>query len=106
MRVRTGFGGHVRPRPTFVCDKCQRPATKLRNRHNSLACRHCHHAIPLSQKLDKVRRPILKAHRLEQFLALKTNAQKHTRDRLIKRYGEKAMMPVSNYKTRGAMHWK
>jgi len=75
-------------------------------RHGNLACKRCHKAIPLSQKLGKRTRPILKAHRLERFILLKTNSQQRTRDRLLKRYGEEAMMPVSSYRVRSPPHWK
>jgi hypothetical protein len=100
--IKTGFG---RPRYAFVCN-CGRPIIKLYFRYGNLACKHCHDAVNLSQKLDKHRRPILKAHRLETFIALKTNMQQRTRARLIKRYGEKAMRPQSNYRTRSPMLWK
>src|SRR5262249_40670191 len=101
--IRTGFG---RPRPAIHCDKCNRPFIKLYNRNNDLSCRHCHGAIYLSQSLNQHQRPILKAHRLEQFLLLKTNAQQRTRDRLLKRFGERAMMPKTNYRTNTPRHWK
>jgi len=101
--IRTGFG---RPRPAIHCDKCGRPFIKLYNRNNDLSCRHCHGSIYLSQSLNQHQRPILRAHRLEQFLLLKTNAQQRTRDRLLKRFGEKAMKPISNYRTHTPRHWK
>ena len=101
--IRTGFG---RPRPAVHCDKCQRPFIKLYNKHNDLSCRHCHGAIYLSQSLNQHQRPILKAHRLEQFLLLKTNAQQSTKARLLRRYGERAMMPRTNYNTHTRRHWK
>src|SRR5215471_14879645 len=101
--IRTGFG---RPRPAIHCDKCNRPFIKLYNRNNDLSCRHCHGAIYLSQSLNQDGRPILKAHRLERFLLLKTNAQQRTRERLLRRFGEKAMMPQSNYRTNTPRHWK
>jgi hypothetical protein len=100
--IKTGFG---RPRYAFVCN-CGRPIIKMYFSRGNLACKRCHDAVNLSQKLDKHRRPILKAHRLETFIALKTNLQQRTRARLIKRYGEKAMRPQSNYRTRSPMLWK
>jgi len=101
--IRTYFG---RPRPAIHCDKCGRPFIKLYNRNNDLSCRHCHGSIYLSQKLNQDGRPILKAHRLEQFLLLFFHAQHRTRDRLLKRFGEKAMMPQTNYNTHTPRHWK
>jgi hypothetical protein len=100
--IKTGFG---KPRYAFVCS-CGRPVIKMYFRLGNLACKRCHDAVHLSQKLDKHRRPILKAHRLETFIALKTNIQQRTRTRLIKRYGEKAAMPQSNYRTRTPALWK
>jgi hypothetical protein len=100
--IKTHFG---RPRYAFICN-CGRPVIKMYFRYGNLACKRCHNAVMLSQKLDKHRRPILKAHRLETFLALKTNIQQRTRARLIKRYGEKAAMPLSNYRTRTPALWK
>lgn len=100
--IRTYFG---RPRPAIHCDKCQRPSTKLYNLHNDLACKSCRGAIYLTQKLGKNTRPILRAHRLEQFMLLKTNAQQRSRERLVRQFGEKAMRPRSNYQLRSPRHW-
>src|SRR5262245_18645682 len=38
--LRTGFGGHYRPRPLFICN-CGRSVTKLYFTHGSLKCRRC-----------------------------------------------------------------
>jgi hypothetical protein len=101
-RIKTGFGF---PRPAFICD-CGRAVINLYFRHQNLACRRCVNATYASRTLDQRTRPILKKHRLESFLALKTNMQKHTRQRLLKRLGDKALMPQSNYNTRGRRLWK
>jgi hypothetical protein len=101
--IRTGFG---HPRPAIHCDKCRRAVTKLYNRFDDLACKHCRGAIYLSQKLNKHTRPALKAYRLARFLELKNNINKRTQERLLRKYGEKAMMPQSNYGTGTARHWK
>ena len=100
--IKTGFG---RPRYAFVCN-CGRPVITLYSRYASLACRRCSNAVHASQTLNKQTRPILKAHRLEAFLALKTNMLSRTRQRLRARLGEKALMPQSNYGTGTARHWK
>jgi hypothetical protein len=92
--IRTHFGY----RPAVHCDKCQKPVQKLYNRFDDLACRPCRGAIYLCQKLDKRTRPILKAHRLQVFLEFKNNINKSTQERLLKRYGEKAMRPQHNYR--------
>ena len=60
--IKTGFGGTKRPRYAFICS-CGRPTIKVYFRHGNLACKRCHNAVPLSQKLGKRTRPILKAHR-------------------------------------------
>jgi hypothetical protein len=101
-RIKTGFGF---PRPAFIC-QCGRAVINLYFRNQNLACRRCCNATYASRTLDKHTRPILKAHRLETFLELKTNIRKHTRHRLLKRLGEKALMPQSNYNTQGSRHWK
>ena len=100
--IKTGFG---RPRYAFVCS-CGRPVIQLYFRYASLACRRRSNAVHASQTLNKQTRPILKAHRLEAFLALKTNMLSRTRQRLRARLGEKALMPQSNYGTGTARHWK
>lgn len=101
--IRTGFGGL---RPEILCDKCQQPRKKLYNHHDDLACKRCRGAIYLSQKLDQNTRPTLRAYRLAGFLELKQNINKRTAERLIKRYGQKALMPQSNYNTQGPRGWK
>lgn|SRR5262249_54872752 len=100
--IRTHFG---HPRPAIHCDKCQRPVIKLYNRADDLACRHCKGVTYISRKLDKRTRPALRAHRIETFLALKRPMSKKVRDRLLKKYGEKALMPKSNYRTGTPRHW-
>ena len=100
--IKTGFG---RPCYAFVCS-CGRPVIQLYFRYASLACRRRSNAVHASQTLNKQTRPILKAHRLEAFLALKTNMLSRTRQRLRARLGEKALMPQSNYGTGTARHWK
>jgi hypothetical protein len=99
--IRVGFG----IRHASICD-CQRPVIKLYYLHRKLACKKCHNVVQLSQKLDKHTRPILKAYRLARFLELKANINQRTQERLLRRFGEKAMRPQSNYRTRGPMHWK
>jgi len=101
--AKTGFG---HPRPVICCDKCQRGAYKLYNRFDDLACKRCRGAIYLSQKITPKARPTLKAYRLARFLELKSNINKRTAERLIRQFGEKAMMPTSNYRTQGIRGWK
>jgi hypothetical protein len=101
--IKTGFGYF---RFAFIC-QCQRPVIKLYFRHANLACHACHKAIRASQTLGKRTRPLLKALRLQTFLDLKTSTmRKQTRQRLLKRLGEKSLMPQSNYGTQGTKHWK
>ena len=100
--AKTGFGY----RPLLQCDKCQRGARKLYNHLHDLACKHCRGAIYLSQRLDQHTRPTLRAYRLAGFLELKQNINKRTAERLIRQYGQKAMMPTSNYRTQGIRGWK
>jgi hypothetical protein len=116
---RTGFGGNYRPRPLFVC-QCGRSVTKLYFRHFNLACRRCTNALYASQVCGKHSRPILKTLRLENLLKLKSYMGNRNRQRLIaripktptKRLDGKRLshhsiqLPQSNYRTRGAMHWR
>jgi hypothetical protein len=103
----------------MICNGCQQPRIKLYFRYGSLNCRRCQSAIHGSQACSKDQRPILQAQRLKTFLSLKTYMRKSTRIRLTtrlrkapkhtlisKRLTDKAMLPVSNYATRGAMHWR
>jgi hypothetical protein len=117
--VRTGFGGNYRPRPLFVC-QCRRAVTKLYFRHFNLACRRCTNALYASQVCDKHSRPTLQALRLENLLKFKSHMGQRNRRRLIaripkthsKRLDSKRLkhhsiqLPQSNYRTRGAMHWR
>jgi hypothetical protein len=116
---RTGFGGNYRPRPLFICH-CGRSVTKLYFRHFNLACRRCTNALYASQVCDKHSRPTLQALRLENLLKFKSYMGQRNRRRLIaripkthsKRLDSKRLshhmigLPQSNYRTRGAMHWR
>jgi len=101
--IRCGFGNF---RYCFHCNTCGRPVVWLYWFHNTLLCRFCCNGRHLSQAIDAPLRPVLKAHRLEQFILLTTNAQQRTRDKLLKRYGEKALRPLTNYNTHTPTHWK
>src|SRR5262249_30969622 len=114
--IKTGLGY---PRPAFICE-CGRPTIKLYFRHQNLACRRCCNATYASRTLGKRTRPILQALRLETFLKLKSYMQKRNRQRLKARISEtdnkrldskrlshhRVQLPQSNYRTRGAMHWR
>jgi hypothetical protein len=82
--IRTGFGYF---RFAFIC-QCGKPVLKLYFRHANLACRWCHKATYISRT------------------RLKPGMHHRTRERLRKRYGDKALMPQNNYGTRGRTHWK
>jgi hypothetical protein len=117
--LRTGFGGSSRPRPLFVC-QCGRSVTKLYFKSGHLACRHCQGAIHASQACSKRLRPILQAQRLKTFLELKSGMSRRNQQRLkaritaavrqelnSKRLAHHSIpIPSSNYRTRGAMHWR
>jgi len=117
--LRTGFGGNSRPRPLFICN-CGRSVTKLYFKTGHLACRRCQSAVYASQVCDKCTRPVLQAQRRQWFLKLKarTGMWKSTRQRLqlatapskelnSKRLAHHSIqLPQSNYRTRGAMHWR
>jgi hypothetical protein len=114
--IKTGFGY---PRPAFLCE-CRRPVIKLYFRHANLACHRCCNATYASRTLDKRTRPILQAIRLRTFLQLKSGMSKRNRRRLqarlfrttkslqlgSKRIDDRTKLPQSNYRTRGAMHWR
>ena len=100
--IRTGFGYF---RFAFIC-QCQRPVIKLYFRHANLSCRWCHKLTYISRTLGKRTRPILQAHRIETLIRLKPGMHHRTRERLRKRYSDKALMPQNNYGTRGPRLWK
>jgi hypothetical protein len=101
--ARCTFG---KPRPIFICPRCGRHAIKVYLHNERLACRHCHRAVRLSQKVHSRLRPVLRAHKIERYLALKSNSWKRSRARLLARYGEQSMMPQQNYGRRSPCHWK
>jgi hypothetical protein len=117
--IRTGYGGHRRPRPLFIC-RCGRSITRLYFRHGSLACRRCCDATYASRVCSKRQRPALQAKRLQNFLEFKTYMSKRNRQRIkariatapkqefkSKRLAHHSIpLPQSNYQTRGAMHWR
>jgi hypothetical protein len=115
--LRTGFGGNSRPRP--LC-QCGRSVTKLYFKAGHLACRHCQGATHASQVCSKRLRPILQAQRLKTFFELKSGMSRRNQQRLkaritaavrqelkSKRLAHHSItIPFSNYRTRGAMHWR
>jgi hypothetical protein len=115
--IKTGFG---LPRFAFVCNQCGRPVIKLYFSYGSLKCRRCANAVYASQTCSKRLRPILQAQRTHMFLKLKTGMWKSTRQRLkarittavrqelkSKRLAHQSIqIPSSNYRARGAMHWR
>jgi hypothetical protein len=118
--IRTGYGGHHRPRPLFVC-QCGRSVRRVYFKGGHLACRRCHSAVYASQLCSgRTTRSALQALRLQTFLGLKSYMWKNNRQRLkarlattpkqefkSKRLAHHAIqLPQSNYGTRGAMHWR
>jgi len=81
---------------------------------------HPYLATYASRTLGKRTRPILQALRLETFLKLKSYMSKRNRNRLKARIPDthnkrldskrlsyhRIQLPQSNYRTRGAMHWR
>jgi hypothetical protein len=118
--IRTGYGGNNRPRPLFVCN-CGRSVRRVYFKRGHLACRRCTNAIYASQLCSGgATRSALQAKRLQAFLSLKSYMRKSNRQRLkarlataprqdftSKRLAHYAIeQPQSNYRTRGAMHWR
>jgi hypothetical protein len=120
--IKTGFGGNWKPRPAFICSKCQQPRMRLYCRFGSLACKRCHGAIHASQVCDKHSRPALQASKLRNFLSWKSYMSQRNRQRIQARLRSLAAKPLplatkrlkhehiqypsSNYATRGLMHWR
>jgi hypothetical protein len=122
--IKTGFGGNWKPRPAFICSKCQQPRIRLYCRYGSLACRRCHGALHASQVCGKHSRPALQAIKLRNFLNWKTYMSQRNRQRIQARLrslaqptqptqltskrltNERIQHPSSNYSTRGLMHWR
>jgi hypothetical protein len=117
--IKTGYGGHHRPRPLFIC-QCGRSVTKVYYQYGSLKCRLCCDATYASRQCHKGNRPILQAKRLKTFIELKSYLSKHNRQRLTARIAtapeqeftskrlahHSIQLPQSNYRTQGAMHWR
>jgi hypothetical protein len=118
--IRTGFGGNYRPRPLFVCN-CGRGVRRVYFKGGHLACRRCTNAVYASQLCSgRATRSALQAKRLQTFLSLKSYMRKSNRQRLkarlvtapeqdftSKRLAHHSIpLPQSNYRTRGAMHWR
>jgi hypothetical protein len=118
--IRTGYGGHHRPRPLFNC-RCGRSVTKLYFRHFNLACRRCTNAVYASQVCSgRATRAHLQVQRLQTFLKLKSYMSQTNRRRLAARIPKaqskpldskrlahhSIQLPQSNYGTQGAMHWR
>jgi len=97
---KVGFG----QRPKVICE-CGRPARKLYLRNQHLACRECHNLTYASRAISTNNRPRLQASRLHNYLILKTNTRKHTKQQLQDRLN-RITMPIHNYGTRGTAHWK
>jgi hypothetical protein len=116
---RTGFGGHHRPRPLFVCN-CGRSVTRVYFNYGSLKCRRCADATYASRQCSKRLRPILRAKRLRFFLEHKPCMSKRNRRRIASRITVAAeqefsskrlshhsiLLPQSNHGTLGARHWR
>jgi hypothetical protein len=117
---RTGFGGHFRPRPLFICN-CGRSVTKVYFKAGNLACRRCTNAVYASQVCSgRATRAQLQAQRLQTFLKLKSYMSRINRRRLAARMPKaqskpldskrlahhSIQLPQSNYGTQGAMHWR
>jgi hypothetical protein len=98
--IKTGFG----IRHAFICG-CRRPVLKLYVLNRYIACRYCHRALYASQTIDQRARPILKATRIQAFLDTKQRLFHHTRERLRKKLGEKAMCPQGKLGTRASSLW-
>lgn len=96
---KTGFG----IRYYFACD-CGRRVWKLYHLHRRIACRHCHGATYVSHNATKKQRVILQLTRIQSFLD-NTKLTKRSKDRLIKRYGHKALMAQSKYQTQAKIPW-
>ena len=110
--IKTGFGY---PRPAFICD-CSRPVISLYLRHANLACRRCCQAVYVSQTLNQYQRPVLRTHRIKQYLTFKPSLIAKTKQRLQarctstntklpKRLTDKALLPHSNYQVQALPLW-
>jgi len=119
--IKTGYGGRIRPRPMFTCTNCGRARRRLYFKGEHLACRRCTNAVYASQVCSgRATRSALQAKRIQAFLSLKSYMGRSNRQRLkarlvtaprqdfiSKRLAHYSIpLPQSNYRTRGAMHWR
>jgi hypothetical protein len=96
---KVGFG----TRYFFICD-CGKPVWRLYHLHRRIACRVCHGATYASHNATKKQRVILQLTRIQSFL---DNAKltKRSRDKLIAKYGHKALMAQCKYGTQAKGPW-
>jgi hypothetical protein len=78
-------------RYAFICE-CGRAVLKLYCVNRQLGCRRCCGARYASQTLDKRDRPILQASRIASVLDNAPRLFRRTRERLLKKLGQKVMM--------------
>src|SRR5262245_34012785 len=105
--IRTGIGNQPNGtgvRYAFVCD-CGRAVIKLYCLHRRLACRRCQHATYASRTLNKQTRPILQISRIDSFLN-EPKLYHRTRQRLLKRLGEKAIRAQGKLNTDACSLWE
>ena len=98
--IKTGFG----VRHAFICD-CGRPILKLYYHNRYIACRYCHRARMASEACSQQQRPILQISRIDSFLA-QPNLYHRTRQRLLKRLGEKALRAQGRMGTDARSLWE
>src|SRR5262245_52768202 len=105
--IRTGIGNQADGsgvRYSFQCD-CGRAVIKLYHLHRRLACRYCHNARMASETCSQQQRPILQISRIDSFLA-QPNLYHRTRQRLLKRLGEKALKAQGRMSTDARTLWE
>src|SRR5262245_37444865 len=98
--VRTGFGGHRRPRTLFVCP-CGSSVRSVYFKAGHLACRCCQDATYASRACSKDLRPILQAKRLRTFFELKSYMWQSNRQRLKARLSS---APNQDFKSKRLDH--
>jgi len=99
--IKTGFGSF---RYCFHCNTCATPVERLYYFNHSLVCRWCCNGRYVSRAITPASRPALQRMRVETFINNKRVWQ-HTRERLLKRFGEKALRPQGRMGTKARSLW-
>jgi len=100
--IKTGFGTF---RYAFLCNTCATPVVRLYHFNHSLLCRWCCNGRYVSRAINQNQRPTLQRMRVQTFIDNKPKLYQRTRERLLKRFGQKALTPQGRMGTQARPLW-